>query len=106
MKQRRPLGILPKNINEIFKMCGGRATYNKRRQMLAAKRRLELAKMLSQIPLRRGWKAELARRLNVHRGTIARDIQVLAREWRRAVEATADEGGMKSRRRAKGQTDA
>jgi hypothetical protein len=48
-------------------LVGGRRRYNAQRQFLAALRRVRLVQMLHETGLRRGFQAELAKRLGVQR---------------------------------------
>jgi hypothetical protein len=62
--------------HQLHRFIGGRRAYNRRRQDLAIWRRLRVVQMLAAVDVgQRGWKAEIARELGVHRTTIGRDLR-------------------------------
>lgn len=70
--------------DELSRRAAGRARYNRRRQVLATYRRVELAALLRQEPpLARGAQARAARRLGVSAATISRDCARLLAAWQR-----------------------
>lgn len=72
----------PTTNSEAYRRTGGRRHYNSWRKMLAVARRLRLLRLWVENPYLS--KADLARRLGVHRSTVTRDIQALkAQEARR-----------------------
>lgn len=72
-----------------LRFAGARAQHNRRRQMLAQQRRTEVVRLLCSADFKqRGWRAAIARELNVSRWTIARDVRRIARD---AKEQRAEE---------------
>ena len=67
----------------IFKRAGGRRRHNKERQDAAKHRRQEIIDLLLQEPeFTPGWKSWLAEELEVHRGTIGRDIRRIVEDYK------------------------
>jgi hypothetical protein len=63
-----------------FRITGGRRRYNAQRQVLAEYRRYRIAQLLRQHnldPFARGTKRKLAKLLDVHEGTIGRDMKLM-----------------------------
>tara|TARA_A100001391_G_scaffold192244_1_gene166329 strand:- start:1341 stop:1715 length:375 start_codon:yes stop_codon:yes gene_type:complete len=59
--------------------------------MLAQQRRKELVRLMRSADLsERGWRSRLAEELGVHRGTVCRDLQILAAEAKQQSIADAD----------------
>ena len=65
----------------IFKQAGGRRRHNKERQDAAKKRRQEIIELLLKEPEFPGWQSWLAVELEVHRGTIGRDIRRIVEDY-------------------------
>ena len=68
---------------EIFRRAGGRRRHNKERQNAAKERRQEIIELLLQEPeFTPGWQSWLADELEVHRGTIGRDIRRIVEDYK------------------------
>lgn len=77
--------------NRSHRFCGGRKALNARRAMLAQQRRRELVDLMRSADLGvHGWRSRLAETMGVHRGTICRDLKILADEAREQAIAAAD----------------
>lgn len=66
----------------IFKRASGRRRHNKERQNTAKERRQKIIKLLLQEPEFPGWQSWLAVELEVHRGTIGRDIRRIVEDYK------------------------
>ena len=66
----------------IFKRAGGRRRHNKERQDAAKERRQEIIELLLKEPEFPGWQSWLAVELEVHRGTIGRDIRRIVEDYK------------------------
>ena len=70
--------------DRLNRLIGGRRRHNRLRAVLAQQRRGEVARLMSQFDIRkRGWQAEVARQLGVHRGTVCRDFAAMLADCRR-----------------------
>ncbi|MGC1274884.1 MAG: hypothetical protein WBC44_14355 [Planctomycetaceae bacterium] len=65
------------SVPEHYRRAGGRRSYNARRQLAAEGRRHQVARIWCELKFRRGAASEIARRLEIHRSTVCRDLQVL-----------------------------
>lgn len=66
----------------MFKRAGGRRRFNKERQDLAKKRRQEIIELLLLEPdFTSGWQTWLADNLDVHSGTISRDLRRIVKDY-------------------------
>src|SRR5438477_5943500 len=60
---------------EAHARAGGRARYNRERQLLATVRRAWVVRRYVELNATRGAKAQIAEELQVHRSTITRDVR-------------------------------
>lgn len=64
--------------HEVYRRAGGRRGYNRRRQLIATDRRVQIARRILRAGgLYHGMGAQLARELGVDRSTISRDINII-----------------------------
>ncbi|MBM4094039.1 MAG: hypothetical protein FJ276_32220, partial [Planctomycetes bacterium] len=63
--------------DNIRRRAGGRRGYNSRRHFLAVQRRRQVARLLLEIGMARGYQRRLARELSVSPVTICKDIAAL-----------------------------
>lgn len=61
----------------VRRRCGGRRRWNAVRKARMLERRKDVAKLLLRLGHRPGVQSEMARRLNVHRSTICRDLKAI-----------------------------
>jgi hypothetical protein len=81
--------------NSALSVARGRASHNARRRALADERRARLVSLLAEADFhRRGWKADLARQLGVHRATVGRDLRQIIRDARDRRCAMSDSIGI------------
>jgi hypothetical protein len=72
---------------QAHRRAGGRRAYNRMRQFRANHRLMEVAKLMRQMGLERGWQTRIANALGVSRSTICRDFQRLRRRARFGLES-------------------
>ena len=69
----------PTTAEVAHRRAGGRRAHNLRRQFAAARRRVEVVRLLGEYGLGPGVRARVARELKVHPATITRDLALVLR---------------------------
>lgn len=91
MSNHRP-ALSKMTPEQVRRFVGGRNARAARRRCLAELRRVQVARRLKSVNVGvRGWKAELARELGIHRETLANDLREIAKAANEARQAKAKE---------------